>query len=156
MKSLTVAVIGAIGIEKGSRIIYDLADELEKSALPVKLLVIGITNLHNNAYKSESGKFEITGAYDNNEISELLANYKVGVVMIPSIWPETYSYTTTEAMASGYPVIVFPIGAPADRVKRTGGGWILPDISKQAVLNKLKELLEDRDEILNAAEKLSH
>ena len=154
-KILTVAVIGAIGIEKGSRIIYELADELEKSSLPVKLLVIGITNLHNNAYKSESGKFEVTGAYDNNEISALLAKYKVGVVMIPSIWPETYSYTTTEAMVSGYPVIVFPIGAPADRVKRTGGGWILQDISKSAVLNKLKDLLKHRDEILNAADKLS-
>ena len=153
---LTVAVIGAIGIEKGSRIIYDLADDLEKISLPVKLLVIGITNLHNNAYRSESGKFEITGAYDNNEISELLAKHKVGVVMIPSIWPETYSYTTTEAMASGYPVIVFPTGAPADRVKRTGGGWILKDISKSAVLNKLKELISNREEILNAAEKLSH
>ncbi|MBR5914053.1 MAG: glycosyltransferase [Selenomonadaceae bacterium] len=153
---LNVAIIGAIGIEKGSRIIYDLANDLEKISLPVKLTVIGITNLHNNAYRSESRKFEITGAYDNNKISDLLSVHKIAVVIVTSIIPETYSYTTTEAMYSGYPVMVFPIGAPADRVKRTGGGWILDEISEQAVLNKLKELVNDREEIISAAKKLTH
>ena len=153
-KILTVAVIGSIGIEKGSRIIYELAEELEKNTLPIKLIVIGITNLHNTPYKSERGKFEVTGAYDNREISNLLAKYKVGIVLTSSIIPETYSYTTTEAIESGYPVMVFPIGAPADRVKRTGGGWILSDINENAVLTKLKELLENREDIVNKAKKI--
>ncbi len=152
---LTVAVIGSIGIEKGSKIIYALADELEKNSMPLKLIVIGITNLHNNSYSSDSGKFEITGPYRNEEISELLARHEVGVVIIPSIWPETYSYTTTEAMYSGYPVIVFPIGAPADRVQRTNGGWILENISLNAVMDKLNELLKDRGEIVSKAKNLA-
>ena len=154
-KILTVAVIGSIGIEKGSNIIYSLAEKLEKRNLPLRLIIIGITNLHNTHYKKESGKFEITGPYKNDEISNLLAKYEVGVVMIPSIWPETYSYTTTEAMLSGYPVMVFPIGAPADRVKRTGGGWILSDINEDAVLTQLKKLLADREEIINKAKNIS-
>lgn len=152
---LTVAVVGAIGNEKGSKIIYALAEYLEKNNLPIKLIVIGITNLQNSAYISENKKFQITGAYDNKEISNLLAKYKVAVVLIPSIWPETYSYTTTEAMSSGYPVMVFPLGAPADRVK-IGGGWILEDVSEESVIKKLKHLLKNRNEILEQAEKLKH
>ena len=151
---LTVAVIGAIGDEKGSKIVYELAKRLDKSSMKIQLMVIGITNLHNEEYVSENKKFKITGRYDNKEISNLLSQYKVGLVLIPSIWSETYSYTTAEAMSSGYPVMVFPLGAPADRVKRTGGGWILNEISAEAVMDKLKELLSDRNEILKQAEKL--
>ncbi len=153
-ENLTVAVIGAIGDEKGSKIVYSLAETIDKSSLPIQLLVIGITNLHNAPYISPSGKFKITGKYDNKEISNLLAKNKVAIVLIPSIWPETYSYTTTEAMASGYPVMVFPLGAPADRVKETGGGWILENVSDQAIIKKLETLLGDRENIISTAEKL--
>ena len=152
---LTVAVVGAIGDEKGAKIIYKLADELEKNSLPIKLLVIGITNLHNDYYKSPKGKFEITGRYNNKEISNLLAEYKAAFVLIPSIWAETYSYTTTEAMCSGYPVMVFPLGAPADRVRRTGGGWILKNISADSVKEKIIELFNNRAEIIEKAKNLS-
>ena len=57
-------------------------------------------------------------------------------------------------MSSGYPVMVFPIGAPADRVRRTGGGWILSDISEEAAWNKIIELFNNRAEIIDKAEKL--
>ena len=152
--NLTVAVVGSIGDEKGSKIIYSLAEKIERDSLPINLIVIGITNLHNENFCSKGGKFKITGGYSNKEISALLAKYKIGLVLIPSIWPETYSYTTAEAMNSGYPVMVFSIGAPADRVRRTGGGWILEEISADSVLNKLSELLNNRNEILKQAEKL--
>ena len=151
---LTIAVIGAIGDEKGAKILYKLADSIDKIALPIKLIVIGITNLHNEFYRSQSGKFEITGRYSNQDISRLLAQYNVSLVLIPSIWPETYSYTTTEAMQSGYPVMCFSLGAPADRVKRTGGGWILRDISEEAAREKIIELFNNRDEIIEKAQNL--
>ena len=152
--TLTIAVIGAIGDEKGSKIIYKLANEFEKTSLKIKLLVIGITNLHNDAYQSPKGNFEVTGRYSNKDISNLLARYKVSLVFISSICPETYSYTTTEAMCSGYPIMVFPIGAPADRVRRTGGGWILNDISEKSAREKIIELFNNREEIIKRAKNL--
>ena len=151
---LNVAVVGAIGDEKGSKIVYKLAEELEKISLKIKLIVIGTTNLHNEFYCSPSGKFEITGKYLNKDISNILARRKVSVVLIPSIVPETYSYTTTEAMHSGYPVMVFPLGAPADRVRKTDGGWILNNISEKAVREKIIELFNNRDEIIRKAQNL--
>ena len=48
--------------------------------------------------------------------------------MIPSIWPETYSYTTDEAIASGYKVVAFKIGAHSDRIIKKNMGWIVEKI----------------------------
>ena len=99
-------------------------------------------------------KFEITGRYLNSDISKLLAKHEIGLVLIPSICSETYSYTTTEAMYSGYPVMFFNIGAPADRVRKLGGGWIINEISADSVMKKFEELANDREQILQEAEKL--
>lgn len=118
----TVAVLGVIGYAKGLDVVYALRDIIEREDIPVRLVVIGYTSRQNGTYKSPSGKFEVTGPYDSLQVSDLLARYRVSLVLIPSIWPETFSYTTSEAIASGYPVLAFDIGAPAERIKRMKAG----------------------------------
>ena len=51
--------------------------------------------------------------------------------------------------------MVFPLGAPADRVRRTGGGWILKNISADSVKEKIIELFNNRAEIIEKAKNLS-
>lgn len=140
---LNIAVIGAIGEQKGSKIIYELVEKIREENLPINIKIIGITDLQNEYYKSKDGILEITGRYNKEEISELLAKYQIGVVVIPSIWPETYSYTTSEAVFSGYPVIVFNLGAPAERVCKLKCGWVLDECKSQYVLDIIKNLLDD-------------
>lgn len=122
----TVAVLGSIGPAKGVEIVYALKRRIEKENAPIRLVVIGYTSLQNEAYRDPSGKFEITGPYRPEMISDLLAKYRVNLVLIPSICPETFSYTTSEAIASGYPVAAFDLGAPAERIKRLQAGWVVP------------------------------
>ncbi|MEQ4204236.1 glycosyltransferase [Actinopolymorpha sp. B9G3] len=43
-----------------------------------------------------------------------------------SIWSETYSHTLSEAWGLGIPVVATDVGAVADRVRRHGGGVLLP------------------------------
>ena len=140
---LNIAVIGAIGEQKGSKIVYELVERIREEKLPINIKIIGITDLQNKYYKSKDGILEITGRYNKEEISDLLAKYQVGVVLIPSICPETYSYTTSEAIFSGYPVIVFNLGAPAERVNKLKCGWILNECKSQYVLDKIKHLTDD-------------
>jgi hypothetical protein len=45
---------------------------------------------------------------------------------LPSLWPETWCYTLTQAWQAGLNMLVFDIGTPADRVRRTGRGWVVP------------------------------
>lgn len=148
-KPINISIIGAIGENKGSQIIYELTKKIKKNKLPINIKVIGITNLHNNYYKSEDGILEITGRYDNTQISQLLAKYKTSFVLIPSIWAETYSYTASEAVFSGYPIMVFNMGAPAERVRRWDCGWILNTCKAEVLLDKIKYLISNTDEIYN-------
>lgn len=144
---LNVAVIGAINEIKGSNIIYDLVENIRKEKLPINIKIIGITNLQSEYYKSKDGILEITGRYNNNNISDLLAKYQIGLVVISSIVPETYSYTTSEAIYSGYPIIVFDIGAPADRVRNLNCGWILKKLDSKELLDKITFLANNKEEI---------
>jgi glycosyltransferase involved in cell wall biosynthesis len=36
---------------------------------------------------------------------------------MPSVWPETYSFATREALATGLPVFAFDIGAQGEAVR---------------------------------------
>lgn len=150
---LNIAFIGAIYQNKGSAILYELKDAINKEKLPICITVIGTTNIH-KYFISPDKKFIVTGQYNNEELSNLLAKHKVSVVVIPSICPETFSYTTHEALASGYPVIAFHLGAPAEEIKKTGGGWIVEPMNSNSILQLLKKLLANRDEILQKAKAL--
>jgi hypothetical protein len=42
------------------------------------------------------------------------------LILIPSIWPETYCYTLSHALASGRPVAGFDLGAVGTRLRDAG------------------------------------
>lgn len=153
-KELNVAFVGNIQRNKGSHILYKLKMEVERRKLPLCIKVIGLTNRHKRKFASSSGKFIVTGSYDNEKISNLLAKHKISLVITSSICPETFSYTTSEAMFSGYPVIAFDMGAPAERIKKYNGGWVLKEVSVVSVLQLLQKLLVNRSEILQKASNL--
>lgn len=148
-EELNIGFIGAINESKGSDIIYDLSRRIKNEKLPINIKVIGVTNRHQNPYKSDDGRFEITGRYDNNKISELLRRHNISVVVIPAIWPETFSYTTSEAMLSGYPVITFNVGAPAERVLKYDAGWVLEEMNAESILTLVKKLMLKREELVS-------
>src|SRR5437588_9892539 len=67
------------------------------------------------------------GPYASDALPSLLDHYCVRLVVYPSVGPETFSFTLSEAWAAGRPVVVPPIGALAERVAASGGGWVLAD-----------------------------
>src|SRR4029450_10772978 len=79
------------------------------------------------------------------EIAALLDHYRVRLVLYPSVGPETFSYTLSEAWAAGRPALVPPIGALAERVAATGGGWVLHDgewEDEKKMLDRVTALLD--------------
>lgn len=147
-QELIVVVLGAISEEKGASLIYSLAQKIESGNLPIKIKVLGFTNKH-RFYKSSSGVLEIIGQYAKENISGLLAQLQASLVLIPSIWPETYSYTASEAIYSGYPVVAFDIGAPADRIKSFNCGFVIDGIiSSDRILDTLLKLLHNKKLLL--------
>ncbi|HEX7828070.1 MAG TPA: glycosyltransferase [Thermoanaerobaculia bacterium] len=68
----------------------------------------------------------IHGYYRGGELPSLLVRHGIGLVVTPSIWPETFGLVLSEAWLAGVPVAAFDLGAPAERIREHGGGWLTP------------------------------
>lgn len=119
-----VAVIGAIGRHKGYAVLLACARHARARRLPIEFIVIGYTE--NDAPLLATGKVFITGRYSEGEAQPLLRREKPDVAWLPSVWPETWSYTLDEALRTGIPVVAFDIGAIAERLRSIGRGALLP------------------------------
>ncbi|MEA1983723.1 MAG: glycosyltransferase, partial [Campylobacterota bacterium] len=102
-----VGILGGINIAKGAYIIKDLVEHIERNNLNAEVILIGEIEI-----EISSPVFHKTGRYKRDELPSLVKDLKITEFLIPSIWPETFSYTTDEIMQLGYPLTVFDIGAP--------------------------------------------
>ena len=57
-----------------------------------------------------------------------------------SIWPETYSYTLSETIASGVPVLSYNLGAVGERIQKNAFGWILDTKDMELALKKVIDI----------------
>lgn len=115
-----IGVLGNINLPKGSLVIKELVSYIDNRELDIQIVLIGNIDID-----IKSNSFVKTGSYQKQDVPELLKKYKVTEFLIPSIWPETYSYTTDEIMQLGYPITVFDLGAPAERVKLYEKGRVI-------------------------------
>jgi hypothetical protein len=135
-----VGVLGAIGPEKGARHLDRLAARIRERGLPLRLVLVGYTDCVNRD-QSPDRVLTIHGPYRSEEIEALFDYYGIAVVVFPSVWPETFSYTLGETWKAGRPALVPPVGALRERVAATGAGWIMdgwPDPDR--VLDQLMTL----------------
>jgi glycosyltransferase involved in cell wall biosynthesis len=79
----------------------------------------------------------IHGYYRAGALPSLLARHRIGLVLVPSIWPETHSIVLSEAWLAGAAVAAFDLGAPAERIRLHGGGWLAPLESGAAGLARI-------------------
>jgi len=119
VKRPVVAVLGNIGFQKGAALLKGLSEDLDK--LGVGLVVLGNVD---PAYLPLP-LAQVHGGYVLDKLPELVAQYGITDWLIPSIWPETFSYTTHEALATGYPVHAFDIGAQGEVVARSPSGNVV-------------------------------
>lgn len=116
-----IGVLGNIGPQKGAGVIVDLARRLSGRG-DIRLALLG--NLDPDY--SLPRHVPVHGDYTIADIPALVARYGITDWLIPSIWPETFSFTTHEALATGLPVMVFDLGAQADAARAAPNGRVLP------------------------------
>lgn len=139
-KALVIGVLGGINIPKGAGVLAELVKYIEHKNLDMSVKLIGEIS-----HQINSNKFSATGKYDIKNAESIILDACIDVFLIPSIWPETYSYTTEEVMQLGYPIIVFDIGAPAERVKKYELGHVIKETDLYATLqNELQKKLSHK------------
>ncbi len=114
-----IGVLGAINREKGADRLEALALMSRKQGLPFSFQLIGY------AYRPLK-LIDSTGPYVADEISKLLAQMNIDIVLFPAQWPETYSYTLSYAMHSGLPILAPSIGAFPERLDSRENTCLFP------------------------------
>lgn len=131
-----VAVLGNIGYQKGAAVVAELGRMLAEDS-DMDLVVIGNVD---PAYMPPAN-VAVHGDYRIEDLPDLAARYGVTDWLIPSIWPETFSFTTREALATGLPVYAFYIGAQGEAVAQAENGRAIHfDATSSLALHALNTL----------------
>lgn len=132
--SLNIGIVGSIQYHKGAKIIGEMAKLIIKWQLPIKISVIGSLS-----GDSDSSVLTVYGSYKQEQLTDIIENIGANIFFLPSICPETFSFTTSELMQLEVPLAVFDIGAPAERVRDYKKGLIIKEINAEFALTKLIE-----------------
>jgi len=135
---LRIVTLGALNVGKGLRVVQALADAAGLAGAPLQLSVLGA------ASESLPQNVSVGGAFLSEDLGRLLHEAAPHAVLLPAIWPETWSFVLTAALQQGLPVIAFDIGAPAARLRRLGRGVVLPTALATDTNRLLETLLELR------------
>jgi glycosyltransferase involved in cell wall biosynthesis len=140
----TVAVLGAIGPHKGFDILLKCVRNAAKERLPLKFVVIGFTS-DDDALKNY-GNVTITGEYKSADLPGLIVSGGARVALFLSPWPETYSFTLSEAWQNQLFPVAFDLGAIAERIKKAQWGRLMPLTTEPKLINRvlLEVLSEER------------
>ena len=118
-----IALLGAIGPHKGSDVLEAVVRSVKKFNIPLEFVVVGYTD--RDPVLRELG-VEITGRYDRGQEVEILSSINADMLWFSSVWPETYSYTLSAALAVPIYPVAFDMGAIAVRLREKEWGTLLP------------------------------
>lgn len=135
-KGINIAFLGNTSLyQKGGEIIREMCDWVTEYK-NVRLVAIG-------NYSNPPLNLKVTGKYNPEDLPKIMREEEIDIVFISSIWPETFSYTTSEAMSMNIPVACYNLGAQAERVSVYSKGLILKDMNPAVTLARLVEFVEN-------------
>ena len=109
---INIGFIGNFCPIKGSEFFNKLSKEIKNYYPNCKFFIFGITD------GSQEKDIKYLGKYDRSNLGQKLTDHAIHLVIYPSIANETFSYAAQELMLLGVPFVVFPCGAPAERIKK--------------------------------------
>lgn len=146
-----VAFIGGISVLKGAEEIKKVVEESDDNICWFIMGDIGYSDLlfYENTHLIKLGR------YRQENLRLLLEAYQIDAIGILSIWPETFSYTLSEALGMGIPFFTADIGALGERVRKLDVGKVVPiENMTKAVLECLKEWAIDEEAYQNEVIKI--
>jgi GT2 family glycosyltransferase/glycosyltransferase involved in cell wall biosynthesis len=121
---IKVCVVGGISEDKGYDVILNCARDAARRRLPMSFVVVGYTM--DDARLLDTGNAFVTGPFDEEELASLIASQRPQLGFVPSQCPESWCYALSSLWKSGLMVAAFSLGAQAERIRRTGRGFLMP------------------------------
>lgn len=128
-------------------------------------ILIGAINNINKKYKNmielnlygDENRFEIdkniksNGKYSYRELEDIFNNSDL--LIVPSIWYETFGFIVLEAMSYGVPVLVSNKVGAKDLIKNSNNG-IIVDLVNESLESSIIKIIEDRNILMNINKQL--
>jgi GT2 family glycosyltransferase len=134
-----LAIIGAIGSNKGFKLLCEIARNVFINKNRIEMVVIGYT-ADDSRLTSINPNIIVTGKYNGKEELEgLLEIYKPNSSLFLSPWPETYSYTLSIAFEYRLWPFVLNYGAIAERVVKSKFGDILLSETPNDIIKQIEQ-----------------
>jgi glycosyltransferase involved in cell wall biosynthesis len=95
-------------------------------------------------------RIRFCGSYKQEDVSRVFR--ELDVLVIPSLWYETYSFTLHEALAFNVPVIASNTGVLADKITDSITGLTFPLGNEAGLAQKLRQVIEEPS-VLSAIKK---
>jgi len=117
-----VAFIGGINKEKGGN---EIANIIKHGPSDVEWFILGGIGEESLLYLEKENLIKMDYYYQE-DLGTHLKFHEIDAICILSKWPETFSYTLSEAILSNIPVITTDVGALGERVKKYKYGEVVP------------------------------
>jgi len=133
---LHIGVIGGMSYGKGASVLNQLVDFIGERKLQIKVTLLG--EIHPAFHNA---KMNVLGRYERHELPYLIEKNGINVILFPSIFPETFSYVTSEVMIMKMPIAYFDIGAVPEKLKSYKRGSLLGlGMSHEEIIDALDTL----------------
>ncbi len=131
---------------KGKKIISDSIPLLLKDGYSI--YIFGSDKSQLDMDEDIKERIHIQGKFNKSEIVDMLVENHIDIVCLLSTWPETYSYTLTESLLAGIPVIVSNFGALKERVEKLKVGYVLKQYDSKSLVNLIDRLSKDNKQYM--------
>ena len=135
---LTIGIIGQISEQKGALVVRELLARIDRDHPDVRVVVIGGVDI-----PVKSPRLSVTGAYEHDDLVDLIEAHRINLAFFPSVCPETFSYVTEEMIRLELPIVAFDLGAPGERLKGYANGRLCPEVSAESALSTLRGFHEE-------------
>ncbi len=120
---LKVGFLGGLVPAKGSRIIQKMiATNTNKDE--IMWYIVGTIGDKELAAMQQENLVKV-GTYSQETVKGLLQGYQIDLICLLPVWAETFSYTLSEAIISGIPVLATDIGALGERIRKEDIGYLV-------------------------------
>jgi glycosyltransferase involved in cell wall biosynthesis len=136
-RQLQVTFLGNATEIKGFEVFGEAAKRLKGRPVNMQSYGAGVKELLQR-YKND---VKNKGHYQPEDLSEIFRNSDV--VVVPSLWEETFCLTMSEAFAHGVPVIASDVGAMSERVLDGKNGFLFPAGDVERLVDIIRNLADN-------------
>jgi glycosyltransferase involved in cell wall biosynthesis len=118
-KTMRIGILGHITTPKGANVVDKLSGYLSLQTPQVDIYIFG------RYTGSPRENIHVLGEYHIETLPKEIEQQEITVFLMPSICPETFSFTTHEIIAMQYPIVAFNLGAQAESVSNYERGLVI-------------------------------